>query len=153
MTTAIFPGSFDPFTKGHLDILEQASKMFDKVIVAVAFNPEKKSFLPVEKRLLIINECVKNIQNVEIDSFDGLTVNYAEKKGANTLIRGIRNSKDLEYELELSQINKKLNGNISTIFLTPKTENIFISSSAVRELLNNNGDISAFVPQNIIKFF
>jgi len=153
MTTAIFPGSFDPFTKGHLDILEQASKMFDKVIVAVAFNPEKKGFLSIEKRLHIINECVKNIQNVEVDSFDGLTVNYAEKKGANTLIRGIRNSKDFEYELELAQINKELNSDISTIFLTPKTENIFISSSAVRELLNNNGDISAFVPQNIIKLF
>ena len=150
MTIAIFPGSFDPITKGHLDILEQASKMFDKVIIAVAFNPEKKGFLSVEKRLLIIKECVKNFVNVEVDSYDGLTVNYAEKMSANVLIRGVRNSKDFEYEFELAGINKTLNHSIETVFLIPSKENIFVSSSAVREIINNNGDLSAFLPQKAI---
>ena len=151
MTIAIFPGSFDPITKGHLDILKQASEVFEKVIIAVAYNPDKKGFLPVEKRIMLIKECTKEISNVDVDSFDGLTVEYAKHKGATVLIRGLRNLKDFEYEMELAQINRMLNPKIKTVFFTPKAENSFISSSAVREILGNNGDISALVPKNIIK--
>ena len=151
MTIAIFPGSFDPITKGHLDILEQASEVFERVIIAVAYNPDKKSFLPVEKRIMLIKECTKEINNVDVDSFNGLTVEYAKQKGITVLIRGLRGSKDFEYEMELAQINRTLNPGIKTVFFTPNAENCFISSSAVREILSNNGDISALVPENIIR--
>ena len=151
MTIAIFPGSFDPITKGHLDILKQASEVFEKVIIAVAYNPDKNGFLSVEKRLDLIKESIKDFNNIEVDFFDGLTVEYAKQKGATVLIRGLRNSKDFEYEIELAQINRTLNPKIKTVFFTPKAENSFISSSAVREILSNNGDISALVPSNIIK--
>ena len=153
MTIALYAGSFDPFTNGHLDILEQASKIFDKVIIAVACNREKTGFLPVEKRLLIIKESTSHLNNVEITSYEGLTVDFAKEKNANVLIRGIRNSKDFEYEFEMAQINKKLNSGISIVFLTPKQENICISSSMVREILEFNGDVSSFIPFDIKKYF
>lgn len=153
MTIALYAGSFDPFTNGHLDILEQASKIFDKVIIAVACNHEKTGFLPVEKRLLIIKESTSHLNNVEITSYEGLTVDFAKEKNANVLIRGIRNSKDFEYEFEMAQINKKLNSGISIVFLTPKQENICISSSMVREILEFNGDVSSFIPFDIKKYF
>ena len=153
MTIALYAGSFDPFTNGHLDILEQASKIFDKVIIAVACNHEKTGFLPVEKRLLIITESTSHLNNVEITSYEGLTVDFAKEKNANVLIRGIRNSKDFEYEFEMAQINKKLNSGISIVFLTPKQENICISSSMVREILEFNGDVSSFIPFDIKKYF
>lgn len=153
MTIALYAGSFDPFTNGHLDILEQASKIFDKVIIAVACNREKTGFLPVEKRLLIIKESTSHLNNVEITSYEGLTVDFAKEKNANVLIRGIRNSKDFDYEFEMAQVNKKLNPDINTLFLTPKPENICISSSMVREVLEFNGDVSSFIPFDIKKYF
>ena len=152
MTIALYAGSFDPFTNGHLDILEQAAKMFDKVIIAIACNPEKTSFLSIEKRLIIIKESTTHLNNIEIASFDGLTVNFAGEKNADVLIRGIRNSKDFEYEFELAKVNRKLNPAISTVFLTPKSENICISSSMIREILKFDGDVSAFLPFDIKKY-
>lgn len=153
MKTAIYAGSFAPITNGHMDIILTASKMFDKVIVAVANNIEKKTFISVDDRVKLIRECVQSIENVEADFFEGLTVDYAASKGAEYLIRGIRNSTDTEYELQLKEINSKLNPKIITVFLTSKTENNSISSSAIREILHYGGNISQFVPKPVKKYF
>ncbi len=152
MTTAIYPGSFDPITNGHLDILKSGSEIFDKVIIAVSYNIEKKGFLPVEKRVELIKESIKDLKNVEVDSFDGLTVDYARKRGTHVLLRGLRTSSDFEYELQLSQTNNYLSKDIKTVFLITKPEYNFISSSMVKEILSNKGDIEAFVPGPVYRY-
>ncbi len=149
MKIAIYPGSFDPITKGHLDILKTGAEIFDKVIIAVAYNSEKKGFLPVEDRVKLIKESVKDLDNVEVDSFAGLTVEYAKRKGAKVLIRGLRAVSDFEYELQLSQANSSLCEEIRTVFLTTKPKYNFISSSTIKEIYINNGDISKFVPEPV----
>jgi len=148
---AIYPGSFDPITKGHLDILNTASEMFDKVIIAVANNSEKQGFLPVNTRVQLIKESVKDISNVEVDSFEGLTINYAHKKGATVLIRGLRAVSDFEYEMQLSQANSALAPDVKTVFLTTKPKYNFISSSTIKEIFLNGGDVSKFVPEPVAK--
>lgn len=153
MTIAIYPGSFDPITNGHLDILKSGSEIFDKVIIAVSYNVNKKNFLSAEARVELIEQCVKEFPNVEVDCFEGLTVEYAKKKGAEVLLRGLRTSFDFEYELQLSQTNNALNKDLKTVFLITKPEYNFISSSMVREILANNGDISKFVPEPVLKYF
>ena len=152
MTIAIYPGSFDPFTNGHLDILKSGSEIFDKVIIAVSYNINKKEFLTVKERVDLIKNSVSHLPNVEVDSFQGLTVEYAKQKGANVLLRGLRTSFDFEYELQLSQTNNALYGDLKTVFLITKPEYNFISSSMVREILANKGDISKFVPKAVEKF-
>lgn len=152
MTIAIYPGSFDPITNGHLDILKSGLEIFDKVIIAVAYNPEKRGFLPVEKRIDLISKSIKGLNNVEVDSFEGLTIDYAKQKGAHVLLRGLRTSFDFEYELQLSQTNNALYGDLKTVFLITKPEYNFISSSMVREILLNKGDISKFVPQAVNEY-
>ena len=149
MKIAIYPGSFDPVTKGHLDILKTATELFDKVIIAVAHNSAKQCFLPVEKRVELICESVKNLPNVEVDAFEGLTINYAKQKGATILIRGLRAVSDFEYEMQLSQANSALSSDIKTVFLTTKPKYNFISSSTIKEIYLNNGDISKFVPESV----
>ena len=146
MQIAIYPGSFDPITKGHLDVLQTAAGIFDKVIIAVARNSEKNGFLPVDVRLDLIKESVSGLTNVEADVFDGLTINYAKEKGAKVLIRGLRAVSDFEYEMQLSQTNSALSDEITTVFLITKPEYNFISSSVVKEVLLNGGDVSGFVP-------
>lgn len=152
MTVAIYPGSFDPFTNGHLDILKSGSEIFDKVIIAVSYNVNKKGFLTVDERVELIKKSVANLNNVEVDFFEGLTVEYARKKGADVLLRGLRTSFDFEYELQLSQTNNALFGELKTVFLITKPEYNFISSSMVREILVNGGDISKFVPKAVEEF-
>jgi pantetheine-phosphate adenylyltransferase len=152
MTIAIYAGSFDPFTNGHLDILKNSAEIFDKVIVAVSFNIQKRGFLPLDTRKTLILESIKNIPNVEVDAYEGLTVNYAKKRGASVLIRGLRNSADFEYEMQLAQTNNSLNNEIKTMFLLAKPEYSFISSSGVREILQNNGDVTKFVPKPVAKY-
>ncbi len=149
MTIAIYPGSFDPITKGHLDVLETGAKIFEKVIIVVAYNSSKKSFLTVDERVNLIKESVKHLNNVEVDSFDGLTVDYAKKKNATILLRGLRAVSDFEYEMQLSQTNSALSQDIKTVFLITKPEYNFISSSTVKEIYLNNGDISKFVPEPV----
>lgn len=149
MTIAIYPGSFDPITNGHLDILKSGSEIFEKVIIAVSYNVNKKGFLTVDERVDLIKKSVANIKNVEVDSFEGLTVEYAKRKGAHVLLRGLRTSFDFEYELQLSQTNNALNSDLKTVFLITKPEYNFISSSMVREILINKGDISKFVPTEV----
>ena len=152
MTIAIYPGSFDPITNGHLDILKSGSEIFDKVIIAVSYNVNKSGFLTVDERVNLIKKSVAHLKNVEVDSFEGLTVEYAKKKGADVLLRGLRTSFDFEYELQLSQTNNALNKELKTVFLITKPEYSFISSSMVREILVNNGDISNFVPADVCKY-
>lgn len=152
MKIAIYPGSFDPITKGHLDILKNASGIFDKVIIAVAHNGEKKGFLSTEERVELIKKSIEGLDNVEVDAFEGLTIEYAKKQGAEILIRGLRAVSDFEYEMQLSQTNSALCDEIKTVFLTTKPKYNFISSSTIREILQNNGDISKFVPQAVNEY-
>ena len=152
MTVAIYPGSFDPITNGHIDILKSGSEIFDKVIIAVSYNVNKKGFLPIDKRVELIKKSVSHIKNVEVDAFTGLTVEYAKKQNADVLLRGLRTSFDFEYELQLSQTNNALYNDLKTVFLITKPEYNFISSSMVREILANNGDISKFVPQPVFEY-
>ena len=152
MTIAIYPGSFDPITNGHIDILKSGAEIFDKVIIAVSYNVNKKGFLPIEERVQLIKESVKDIPNVEVDSFQGLTVEYAKNRGAEVLLRGLRTSFDFEYEMQLSQTNNALYNNIKTVFLITKPEFNFISSSSVREILLNHGDILKFVPNAVFEY-
>lgn len=152
MTVAIYPGSFDPITNGHLDILKSGAEIFDKVIIAVSYNANKKGFLTVDERVDLIKRSITHLPNVEVDFFEGLTVEYAKKQGADVLLRGLRTSFDFEYELQLSQANNALNKNLKTIFLITKPEFNFISSSMVKEILVNNGDISNFVPKPVNDF-
>jgi len=149
---ALYPGSFDPITNGHIDVLERARRMFDFVVIAVLNNTDKKSFLDTNVRVKLIEEAVKDMENVSVASFDGLTVEYAKKIGANFLIRGLRTITDFEYEVQLCQTNQVIAPNIDTVFLSTRPENNFISSSIVRELSNYKTDISKFVPKNVVEY-
>ena len=152
MKIAIYPGSFDPITNGHLDILKNASEIFDEVIIAVAHNINKNGFLTVEERVNLIKKSIKDLPNVKVDSFSGLTIEYAKKHNAEVLIRGLRAVSDFEYEMQLSQANSALCASIKTVFLTTKPEYNFISSSTIKEILSNNGDISKFVPDAVNEY-
>ena len=152
LKTAIYPGSFDPITKGHLDVLKRAADIFDKVIIVVSVNVNKKSFLPLEDRIKLIKESCKEIANVEVDSYDGLTIEYAKKRNANVLIRGLRAVSDFEYEMQLSQANSALSSDIHTVFLITKPKYNFISSGTVREIAQMKGDISKFVPEPVAEY-
>ena len=149
MTTAIYPGSFDPITYGHLDVLKTGAEIFDKVIIAVAHNGSKKGLLTIEERVNLIKEAVNDIKNVEVDTFEGLTVEYAKKRGATVILRGLRAVSDFEYEMQLSQTNHAMEPDIKTVFLITKPEYNFISSSSVKEVLLNGGSIEKFVPENV----
>lgn len=146
MSIAIYPGSFDPITKGHLDVLKTGAEIFDKVIIAVSKNSEKSGFLTFDERMELIKASLDGMDNVEVDSFDGLTVEYARLKGAKVLLRGLRAVSDFEYEMQLSQTNSALSEDIKTVFLITKPKYNFISSSTVKEIVLMGGDISKFVP-------
>ena len=152
MKIAIYPGSFDPITKGHLDVLKTGSEIFDKVIIAVSRNSEKKSFLSTQERVELIKASIVGLDNVEVDAFEGLTVEYAKQKGAKVILRGLRAVSDFEYEMQLSQTNSALLPDIKTVFLITKPKYNFISSSTVKEIALMGGDISKFVPEPVNKF-
>lgn len=152
MKIAIYPGSFDPITKGHLDVLRTGCEIFDKVIIAVSVNREKKSFLTVEERVKLIEASIQGLNNVEVDSFEGLTVEYANKKDAKVLLRGLRAVSDFEYEMQLSQTNSALSENVKTVFLTTRPKYNFISSSTVKDIFLLGGDISKFVPEPVNEY-
>ena len=156
---AIYPGSFDPITKGHLDVLMRASKMFDRVIIAVLNNVEKTSYISTQDRVELIEGSIKEYQaqgekleNVEVDSFEGLTVHYAAKRGADFLIRGLRAVTDFEYEMQMSQTNSAIAPDIGTVFLTTRPKYNFISSRVVRELSEFGQDVSKFVPNCVVEY-
>lgn len=150
MKIAVYPGSFDPITIGHMDILGRALEIFDKVIVGVAINPKKKGVFPIEERIRIIQEATKDMKGVEVDSIEGLTVNYAKKVGAVALIRGLRAVTDFEYEFQLSAANTFADSSIETVFFMSRQETTFISSSAINELYSNGVDISSLVPPAVM---
>lgn len=149
---AIYPGSFDPITKGHLDVLKRAADIFDKVIIVVSVNVHKESFLPLKDKLNLIKESCKDIPNIEVDSFNGLTIEYAKKRNANVIIRGLRAVSDFEYEMQLSQANSALCNEIHTVFLITKPKYNFISSGTVKEIALMNGDVTKFVPEPVAKY-
>lgn len=152
MKIAIYPGSFDPITKGHLDVLKTAAEIFDKVIIAVLINPSKKGAISVEDRVELIKASIEGMDNIEVDSFEGLTVEYAKKRGAKIVIRGLRAVSDFEYEMQLSQTNSALSADIKTIFLTTRPKYNFISSSTVKEIAFMGGDVSKFVPEVVNEY-
>ena len=153
MKIAVYPGSFDPITIGHMDILRRALEIFDKVIVGVAINPKKKGVFPIEERIRIIQEATKGIQGVEVDTIEGLTVNYAKKVGAVALIRGLRAVTDFEYEFQLSAANTFADSSIETVFFMSRQETTFISSSTINELYSNGVDISSLVPPAVMEAY
>ena len=146
---AIYPGSFDPITLGHLDIIERGSKLFDRVVVAVLRNPGKTPLFTVEQRLNQIHTATRHLPQVEVDSFDGLTVDYANLIGAKVLLRGLRVMSDFEKELQMAHTNKTLSTEIETVFLATSTEHGFLSSSIVKEIARFNGSIDHLVPAHV----
>jgi pantetheine-phosphate adenylyltransferase len=145
-TIAVYPGTFDPITNGHLDIIERASVLFDKVIVTVAVNSSKKPLFSKDERNEMIRNVTSGFDNVEVDVFDGLLVEYAQKKKASVIIRGLRAISDFEYEFQMSLTNRKLAPEVTTIFLMPNEKYTYLNSSLIRELAKFNADISGFVP-------
>jgi len=144
---AIYPGSFDPITSGHVDLIHRASRLFDEVIVAITQNVNKNSFLSIDERIEAVNTSIEALDNVRVLRFDSLLVDFARDHNAQIIIRGLRAVSDFEYEFQLSGMNKRLNPNIETLFMTPSEEFANISSSLVREILSLGGDISPFVPE------
>ena len=151
MIKAIYPGSFDPITNGHIDVIKRASRIFDQVTIAVSQNINKKSFLSEKEKIEAINLSLEGLKNVEIIAFDSLLVDFAKSINAQIILRGLRAVSDFEYEFQLAGMNKHLDKNIETFFLTPSEEFSNISSSLVREILMLGGDISSFVPQEVEK--
>ena len=150
MKTVICPGSFDPVTNGHLDIISRSSALFDKVIVVVMKNPSKTNFcFTPEERADLIRCCIKDFPNVEVDTYEGLLADYAREKGAVAVVKGLRAVSDFEYEFQQAQMNKKLNENLETVFINTRVENLYLSSSAVKQICELGGDISDFVPEII----
>ncbi len=145
MTTAIYPGSFDPITYGHLDIIERAADIFSKVIVAVAENITKTPFFSVDERIKHISDITKQFNHVEVDTFSGLLVDYAEQKRAQTIIRGLRAVTDFEYEMQMALMNRRLKDEIVTVFLMPNEKYTYLNSTIVREIARFGGDVSNFV--------
>ena len=146
---AIYPGSFDPITNGHLDLIKRASKLFDEVIIAITQNANKSSFLSIDQRVDAVNKSIMALNNTRVLSFDTLLVDFAKEHNAQIIIRGLRAVSDFEYEFQLSGMNKRLNPGIETLFMTPSEEFANISSSLVREIYTLGGDISAFVPDSV----
>ena len=148
-TIAICPGSFDPVAHGHLDIITRASKMFYKVIVVVASNSSKNCSFTPEERVDMIKKCIPDLKNVMVDHYDGLLADYAAEHNATAIIKGLRAMSDFEYEFQMALTNKKLNPNVETLFLTTAAENMYLSSSMVKQIAKMGGDISTFVPDVI----
>ncbi len=151
MRTGIYPGSFDPVTLGHIDMIKRASAMFDRLIVAVLINADKKPAFSVDERMELLRISLDDIglNNVEIDSFDGLLADYVAKKNAGAVVRGLRAMSDFEYEFQMALTNKKLNPNMETVFFTSRSEYMYLSSGAVRQVAALGGDITGFVPEII----
>ena len=151
MSVCIYPGSFDPITMGHLDIITRASQMFDQVIVCVLINTQKTPAFSLEKRLEMIRESVKGLKNVSVESYHGLLVDFAKKANADVVVRGLRAVSDFEHEFAMAAMNHQLSQTVETVFLMTRTEYSFLSSSMVREVARFGGDVSGFVPEVILE--
>lgn len=149
MRIAIYPGSFDPLTNGHLDLVHRAAKLFDRVIVAVAHNDRKTALFTPKERLELVQEAITDLPQVEADSFEGLLVDYVERREGQAIIRGLRAVSDFEFEFQLALMNRKLNGRVETIFMMPKETYTFLSSRLVKEIASLGGDVKCFVPEHV----
>jgi pantetheine-phosphate adenylyltransferase len=148
---AIYPGTFDPITNGHFDIIERSSHMFDRVIVAVTENPAKKAVFPVGERVAMIRETIADLAHVSVESFDGLTVDFARKVGARYIVRGLRAVSDFDYELQMGMMNRELAPDVETVFLVPAAEYSFVSSTLVKDVIRLGGSVAGFVPPAVEK--
>ncbi len=149
MRLAVYPGSFDPVTNGHIDILEKTSKIFDKIIVAVVHNVSKKALFTLDERVELIRESTKHLDNIEVECFSGLLANYLRDRNACAIIRGLRTVADFEYEMHMAMINKRLIPDVDTIFIMSDSSNIFVSSSIIKEAALLGGDVSELVPRAV----
>lgn len=149
MRIAICPGSFDPLTNGHLDVIQRATKLFDRVVVAVAHNEAKQPFFTLEERMALTSAAVKHLPTVEVDSFDCLLVDFAERMKAQAIVRGLRAVSDFEFEFQLALMNRNMNERVETIFMMPKDTYTYLSSRMIKEIARLGGDVSAFVPKHI----
>ncbi len=146
---AVYPGSFDPITKGHLDIIERATKVFDKVIVCVMVNSSKNYLFTCKERVEMINECLSGMEKVEVDSYDGLLIDYVRMRNSNIIVKGLRAFLDFEYEFQMALTNKHLDNEIETFFMITSNKHSYISSTLVKELVKYQGDVSDFIPKNV----
>ena len=149
---ALYPGSFDPITNGHVDVIQRIVKLFDEVIVAVLNNQSKEEFIPLEVRLKLVKESLESVKNVSVESFSGLTVKYAKSRSADVIVRVLRAPSDFEYELEMSQINYFLSNGLETLFIMTNPKYSFIRSSRVKELVNLGGEVKELVPSAVYKY-
>jgi len=144
---AVYPGTFDPITFGHIDLIERAAKIFDKVIVAVAHNKSKGVLFSVDERVAMLKDAVKDMKNVSVDDFDGLVVDYVKRQGSHVMIRGLRMLSDFEYEFQMALTNRKLDGDIETIFMMPREDYSYVSSKLIKEAAILGADVSKFIPR------
>jgi pantetheine-phosphate adenylyltransferase len=151
MKTIVYPGTFDPITNGHIDLVERASRLFDKVVIGIASSQRKSPLFTIEERIELASECLQHVPNVEIHGFDCLLVNFVSDCNADAIMRGLRAVSDFEYEFQLANMNRALSPEIESIFLTPSEKFSYISSSLVREISSLRGDVSQFVPSNVAK--
>ncbi len=152
MKIAVYPGSFDPISNGHLDIIRRAAKVFDKLYVVVSVNPVKSYCFTTDERVYMLKTATKDLNNVEIEYDDGLVLNYAKSRNANVIIRGLRNIFDYENEISLFQFNHTIDNSIDTFVLFPSSNNLFLSSSSIKELVKFNSDISPYVPSELVEY-
>ena len=150
MKLGVYPGSFDPLTNGHLDVILRAAKLFDRVVVAIAANEAKQPLFTKEERLELVRASVADLEKVEVDAFDGLLVDYVASRGAGAIIRGLRAISDFEFEFQMALMNRHLNSNVETIFMMPKDKYAFLSSRMVKEVARLGGDIDAFAPPPVL---
>jgi pantetheine-phosphate adenylyltransferase len=150
MDSVVYPGTFDPVTNGHMDLVERASRLFDRVLVAVAASSEKHTFFPLDTRVSLARDVLAHIGNVEVCSFDNLLVDFMRQRGAHVILRGLRAVSDFEYEFQLASMNRNLAPDIETMFLTPAEQYTYISSSLVREIASLGGDVTPFVHSKVV---
>jgi len=149
---AVYPGSFDPITNGHVDLIKRGMRMFDEIVVLIAYNPNKPTYLfSVEERIELVSDVIKNYEGVRVDSFDGLLVDYVKKTGANIILRGLRALSDFEYEFQLALINRRLNNDVETVFLMTSYEWFFTSSQIIKEAASLGGSVQGLVPDIVCK--
>ncbi|MBS1720400.1 MAG: pantetheine-phosphate adenylyltransferase [Armatimonadetes bacterium] len=149
---AVYPGSFDPPTLGHLDVIERAARLFDEIIVAIGVNSSKRPLLDEASRIAALEACTSSFGNVRVDRFDGLLVDYVQAEGAKSIVRGLRATADFEYEFQMAMVNRRLAGDLETIFLMTKWEHSYLSSSIVREVAQLGGDYTGLVPAAVVPF-
>lgn len=149
MRRAIYPGSFDPVTNGHLDVIQRASRLFDEVIVAIAYNDVKNPFFTSDERLDLLERTISTVKNVKVMQFEGLLVDFAKNQGATAIVRGLRAISDFEFEFQMALMNRKLDDSVETIFLMPKEDYTYLSSRIVKEIARLGGNVEAFVPHSV----